>query len=159
MMLERLKNDMKIAMKAREKERLGVIRSIQAELKNVGIDKKGNEGLTAEVSSPAEYLDEGEILAVLRSMVKKRKDSADAYQKGGRDDLVQIELFEVEVIQTYLPQPLSELEVEALAKEAIADLGAQGMSDMGKVIKACQVKAAGRADGKVLAGIVRQLLA
>ncbi len=159
MMLEQLKNDMKEAMKAREKDRLAVIRSIQAELKNVGIEKKGSEGLTEEVSSPAEYLNEQEMLGVLRSMVKKRKDSAEAYTAGGRQDLVEVEMAEVAIIETYLPQPLSEAEMEALVKEAIAEIGASGMQDMGKVMKACQAKADGRADGKVISGLVRSLLA
>lgn len=158
-MLDQLKTDMKEAMKAREKERLAVIRSIQAELKNAGIDKKGNQGLTAEVASPAEYLDDQEMLGVLRSMVKKRKDSAEAYTAGGRQDLVDVELAEVAIIEAYLPQPLTEAEMEALVKEAIAELGASGMADMGKVMKACQAKADGRADGKVMSGLVRKLLA
>jgi len=159
MMLEQLQNDMKTAMKAREKERLAVIRSIQAELKNVGIDKKGKEGLTNEVSSPAEYLNDQEMLGVLRSMVKKRKDSAEAYTAGGRQDLVDTELSEIVFIEAYLPQPLSEAEMEALVKEAIEEIGASGMADMGKVMKASQAKADGRADGKVMSGIVRKLLA
>lgn len=158
-MLEQLKSDMKEAMKAREKERLAVIRSIQAELKNVGIEKKGKEGLTEEVSSPAEYLSEQEMLGVLRSMVKKRKDSAEAYTQGGRQDLVDQELAEVVLIEAYLPQPLTEAEMEALVQDAIAEVGASGMSDMGKVMKAAQAKADGRADGKVMSGLVRKLLA
>ena len=157
-MLDRLKEDMKSAMRAKEKARLTVIRSIQAELKNAGIEKKGNEGLTAEVESPAHYLSEGEQLAVLRSMVKKRRDSAEQYEQGGREDLRDIELSEIEVIEQYLPQPLSTEEIEALIQEAIAEVGASSMADMGKVMKAAQPKAAGRADGKILSDTVRRLL-
>ncbi|NQU50560.1 MAG: GatB/YqeY domain-containing protein [Planctomycetes bacterium] len=157
-MLEQLNNDMKTAMKARDKARLAVIRSIQAELKNSGIEKKGSQGLTAEVSSPAEYLDEQEVLGVLRSMVKKRKDSAEAYTQGDREDLVKIEMDEVAVIEQYLPQPLSAAEMEALVQECITEIGAQSMADMGKVMKACQAKADGRADGKLMSGLVRKLL-
>lgn len=157
-MLDRLKEDMKSAMRAKEKARLTVIRSIQAELKNAGIEKKGNQGLTEEVESPAHYLDENEQLAVLRSMVKKRRDSAEQYDQGGREDLRDIELLEITVIEQYLPQALSADEVEALVKEAIAEVGAESMADMGKVMKAVQPKAAGRADGKVLSEAVRRLL-
>lgn len=157
-MLERLKNDMKDAMRAKDKARLTTIRAIQAELKNVGIEKKGNQGLTDEVESPAHYLDDSEQLAVLRSMVKKRRDSAEQYDAGGREDLRDIELSEITVIEDYLPQPLSADEVEAIVREAIAEIGAESMADMGKVMKAVQTKAAGRADGKVLSETVRRLL-
>lgn len=157
-MLDRLQEDMKTAMRAKEKARLTVIRSIQAELKNAGIEKKGNEGLTAEVNSPAEYLSAEEQLAVLRSMVKKRRDSAEQYEQGGRADLVEIEVGEIAVIETYLPKQLAADEVEALVREAISEVGAESMADMGKVMKAVQPKAAGRADGKVLSEAVRRLL-
>lgn len=157
-MLDRLKEDMKSAMRAKEKARLTVIRSIQAELKNVGIEKKGKLGLTEPVDSPDQYLDSEEQLAVLRSMVKKRRDSAEQYEAGGREDLVAIELSEVEIIAEYLPKPLSADEVEAIVKEAIAEVGAASMADMGKVMKAVQPKADGRADGKVLSETVRRLL-
>lgn len=157
-MLDRLKEDMKSAMRAKEKARLTVIRSIQAELKNAGIEKKGNQGLTEEVESPAHYLDENEQLAVLRSMVKKRRDSAEQYDQGSREDLRDIELAEITVIEGYLPQALSPEEVEVLVREAIAEVGAESMADMGKVMKAVQPKAAGRADGKVLSEAVRRLL-
>ena len=123
-MLDRLKEDMKSAMRAKEKARLTVIRSIQAELKNAGIEKKGNQGLTEEVESPAHYLDDNEQLAVLRSMVKKRRDSAEQYDQGGREDLRDIELSEITVIEEYLPQALSAEEVEALVKDTIAEVGA-----------------------------------
>jgi uncharacterized protein YqeY len=157
-MLDRLKEDMKSAMRAKEKARLTVIRSIQAELKNAGIEKKGKLGLTEAVDSPDQYLDSEEQLAVLRSMVKKRRDSAEQYQAGGREDLVAIELSEVDIIVDYLPQALSPEEVEAIVKEAIAEVEASSMADMGKVMKAVQPKAAGRADGKILSETVRRLL-
>jgi uncharacterized protein len=158
MMLRRLNEDMKTAMKAREKQRLAVIRSIQAELKNAGIEKKGNQGLTAEVNSPTEYLDETEILKVLSGMVKRRKDSAEQYAKGERQDLVDVELAEIKFIETYLPQALTAEEIEALVAESIAEVGAESMADMGKVMKVAQPRAAGRADGKVMAETVRRLL-
>jgi uncharacterized protein len=157
-MLDRLKEDMKSAMRAKEKARLTVIRSIQAELKNAGIEKKGKLGLTEPVDSPDQYLDHEEQLVVLRSMVKKRRDSAEQYHAGGREDLVTIELSEVEIIVDYLPKELSKEEIEAIVKEAIAEVEAGSMADMGKVMKAVQPKAAGRADGKVLSETVRRLL-
>ena len=157
-MLDRLNEDMKSAMRAKEKARLIVIRSIQAELKNAGIEQKGNQGLTEQVESPAHYLDESERLAVLRSMVKKRRDSAEQYDQAGRKDLRDIELTEIQVIEEYLPKALSDDEVESLVREAIVEIGAESMADMGKVMKAVQPKAAGRADGKVLSTMVRRLL-
>jgi uncharacterized protein len=157
-MLQRLNQEMKTAMKARDKQRLAVIRSIQAELKNSGIEKKGKQGLTAEVNSPAEYLDESEILKVLNGMVKRRKDSAEQYAKGDRQDLVDIELAEITFIEAYLPQAMSAEEIEILIQESIAEAGAESMADMGKVMKVAQPKAAGRADGKLMAEAVRRLL-
>jgi len=158
LMLVQLTQDMKAAMRAREKDRLNTIRAIIAELKNSGIDKKGAKGLTEEVASPAEHLDENEILAVLRSMVKKRKESAEQYTEGNRPELAEREIAEVGVIEQYLPQALSADEVEALVKEAIAEADASGMQDMGKVMKSAQSKAAGRIDGKTLSECVRRLL-
>ena len=157
-MLAQLTQDMKDAMRARDKDRLNTIRAIIADLKNSGIDKKGTKGLTEDVASPAEYLDENEILAVLRSMVKKRKESAEQYTEGNRPELAEREISEVAVIEQYLPQALSAEEVEALVKEAIAEEGASGMQDMGKVMKAAQPKTGGRADGKTLSECVRRLL-
>ncbi len=158
-MLNQLTEEMKRAMKARDKPRLGVIRSVQAELKNAGIDKRGQQGLTQEVASPAELLEEDEMLAVLRGMVKKRKDAAEQYALGARQDLVDQELAEVVIIEEFLPQQLDEDQVRVLAAAAIAEVGASGMADMGKVMKIAQSRADGRADGKLLAGLVRELLA
>ena len=157
-MLTKLTQDMKDAMRAREKDRLNTIRAIIAELKNSGIEKKGAKGLTEEVASPAEHLDENEILVVLRSMVKKRKESAEQYSEGNRPELAEREIEEVAVIEQYLPQPLSAEEVEALVKETIAEEEAAGMQDLGKVMKAAQPKTAGRTDGKTLSDCVRRLL-
>lgn len=158
-MQNRLTEDIKSAMRAQDKARLTVLRSIQSEWKNAGIEKKGREGLTADVASPTDHLDENELLAVLRSMVKKRREAAEQYGKGGRDDLVQSELAEVAIIEEYLPQPLSAAEIDALVDAAVAEVGATSMADMGKVMKAVQPKAGGRADGKALSEAVRRKLA
>jgi len=158
MMLAQLTQDMQDAMRAREKDRLNTIRAIIAELKNSGIDKKGAKGLTEEISSPADYLDENEILAVLRSMVKKRKESAEQYTEGNRPELAERELEEVATIEQYLPKSLSAEEVEVLVKETIAEVEAAGIQDLGKVMKAAQPKTAGRTDGKTLSECVRRLL-
>ncbi len=157
-MLTRLTEDMKDAMRAKDKLRLNTVRAIIAELKNMGIEKKGAKGLTEEVSSPAEYLDDQETLSCLRTMVKKRKEAAEQYTEGGRLELAEKELAEVSILADYLPQPLSAEEMENLVQEAIAEVGAQSMKEMGLVMKAVQPKVAGRADGKALSDCVRSLL-
>jgi hypothetical protein len=157
-MLTQLTQDMKEAMRAKDKLRLNTVRAIIAELKNMGIEKKGAQGLTKEVASPAEYLDDSEMLSCLRTMVKKRKEAAEQYTEGNRLELAETELAEVAILADYLPQPLSADEVQALVQEAIAEVGAESMKEMGLVMKAVQPKVAGRADGKALSDCVRSLL-
>lgn len=153
--LAKLNEDLKAAMRAKDKVRLLVLRAIVADLKYAGIDKKGSEGLSGEVDSPAEYLLESEMIPVLRSMVKKRKESATQYSEGGRRDLADKELMEVTIIEEFLPQALSAEELDLMVQAAIKDLGASNMQDMGRVMKCVQLKASGRADGKSLAECVR----
>jgi len=140
-----LTEDMKTAMKAGEKDRLGVIRLINAAIKQKEVDER------------IEMTDEL-VLAVLEKMLKQRKDSISQYESAGRTDLADIEKFESGIIQAYLPQPLSQAEVEALVAKAIADTGAEGPQAMGKVIAALKPQLAGRADMGAVSGMVKAAL-
>ena len=140
-----LTEDMKTAMKAGEKDRLGVIRLINAAIKQKEVDER------------IEMTDEL-VLAVLEKMLKQRKDSISQYEAAGRTDLADIEKFESGIIQAYLPQPLSQAEVEALVAKAIADTGAEGPQAMGKVIAALKPQLAGRADMGAVSGMVKAAL-
>jgi uncharacterized protein YqeY len=129
----RITDDMKSAMKAGDKDRLKVVRQMLAAIKQVEIDKRIE-------------LDDAGILAVLEKMVKQRRDSVEQFERGGRDDLARIEQDEIEMIETYLPEPLGEAELEALIDAAFAATGAESMRDMGKVMAHIRSEAAGRAD-------------
>jgi len=140
-----LTEDMKTAMKAGEKDRLGVIRLINAAIKQKEVDER------------IEMTDEL-VLAVLEKMLTQRKDSISQYEAAGRTDLADIEKFESGIIQAYLPQPLSQAEVEALVAKAIADTGAEGPQAMGKVIAALKPQLAGRAHMGAVSGMVKAAL-
>ncbi|HWI63475.1 MAG TPA: GatB/YqeY domain-containing protein [Symbiobacteriaceae bacterium] len=144
---ERLTEDMKAAMKAGPagKVRLDTIRFLKAALKNVEIDKKA--ALTDE-----------DILGVITKQVKQLKDSIDEFEKAGRNDLSEKAKAEVEVLSGYLPQQMSEAEVRDLARQIVADVGAQGPKDMGKVMGPLVARTKGRADGKLVQQIVKELL-
>ena len=141
-----LTDDMKTAMKAGDKERLGVIRLMLAALKQREVDER------IEITDDI-------VLAVLEKMLKQRKDSISQFEAAGRDDLAKIEKFESGIIQAYMPQPLSSDEVQALVAQAIADTGAEGPQAMGKVIAALKPQLAGRADMGVVSGLVKNALA
>lgn len=142
----RLLDDMKTAMKAGDKPRLGVIRLILAAVKQREVDERIE-------------LDDDQVLAVLEKMLKQRRDSAAQYQAAGRDDLAGQEQFEIGVVQGYLPEPLSEAELAAILAEVIAETGASGPRDMGKVMAALKARTAGRADMQALSGQVKAALA
>ena len=145
---DKLTADMKDAMKAREagKLRLSVIRLVRGAIRQQEID--GQKELSDE-----------DVLGVISKEVKQRRDSIEDFQKGGRDDLVAEAEAEIAVLMEYLPQQLSEDEVRSLVKEAIAASGATSPKDMGKVMKELMPKVKGRADGKLVNGIVKELLA
>ena len=133
----RLTDDMKDAMRAKDKARLGVVRLMLAAIKQIEVDTRTE-------------LDDAAVLAVLDKMVKQRRESIRQYGDAGRTDLVDQEVFEIDIIQTYLPQQLSEDEITALVAEAIAESGANSARDMGKVMAWIKPRAQGRADmGKV----------
>ena len=130
---ERITEDMKSAMRASDKERLSTIRMVQAAIKQREVDERI-------------ALDDTQVLAVLEKMVKQRRESIAAFEQGGRADLADKEKAEILILSAYLPEQLSEAEVDALIRAAIADTGAASMKDMGKVMGAVKAKAAGRAD-------------
>ena len=125
--------DMKSAMKAGQKDRLKVVRLMLAAIKQIEIDKRIE-------------LDDAAVLSVLEKMVKQRRDSIEQFQNGNRNDLADIELAEIAVLDTYLPEQLSDAELDALIDEAISATGAESIRDMGKVMGQIKSKAAGRAD-------------
>ncbi|MEE8426261.1 MAG: GatB/YqeY domain-containing protein [Woeseiaceae bacterium] len=129
----RITDDMKSAMKAGEKDRLKVVRLIMAAIKQVEVDSRIE-------------LDDAGILAVLLKMVKQRRDSVSQFGQGGRQDLVDIELAEIEVLKAYLPEQLDDAELDTLIDDAIRTTGAASIRDMGKVMGIIKSKAAGRAD-------------
>mgnify|MGYP001944637495 CR=1 FL=1 len=136
---------MKTAMKSGDKQRLATIRLMLAAAKQVEIDERRD-------------LSDADLLAILDKMVKQRRDSISQFKEAGRDDLVAQEQSEMEVIQNFLPQPLSEAEIETLIAAAIADAGAESMKDMGKVMGLLKPQLQGRADmGKVSGQIKAQL--
>jgi hypothetical protein len=136
---------MKAAMKARDKERLGTIRLIQAEFKRIEVDERIE-------------IDDARALAVLDKMVKQRRDSADQYQKAGRDELAAQENFEIGVIQEFLPAQLSEAELIAMVDAAIAASGASGMQAMGAVMAELKPRLQGRADIGAVSQLVKSRL-
>jgi uncharacterized protein YqeY len=142
---QRITDDMKAAMKAREKERLTTVRLILAAIKQQEVDKQAE-------------LDDAAIIAVLDKMVKQRKDSITQYEDAGRDELASVEKQELDIIQVYLPQPLTAEEVEALLTAAIAETGASSMQDMGKVMGILKPQVQGRTDMGKLSGLVKARL-
>ncbi|MEH7096778.1 GatB/YqeY domain-containing protein [Neobacillus vireti] len=145
-LLERLNNDMKQAMKNKEKDKLSVIRMVKASLQNEAI-KLG----TKELSEDAE-------LTVLSREVKQRKDSLHEFDKAGRQDLVDKLRTELENIELYLPQQLSEEELSVIVQETIAEVGATSKAEMGKVMAAIMPKVKGKADGSLVNKFVQQHL-
>ena len=132
-MKDQITADMKSAMKAGEKDRLKVVRLILAAVKQIEVDQR------IEV-------DDAGVLAVLEKMVKQRRDSIEQFQNGNRQDLADIEIAEIAVLDTYLPEQLSDAEVDKIVDDAIAATGAESIRDMGKVMGQIKTKAAGRAD-------------
>jgi uncharacterized protein len=130
---ERITEDMKTAMRGGDKDRLGLIRMLQAAIKQREVDERIQ-------------LDDAQTLSVIEKMIKQRKESVAQFQSGGRADLVAKENAEIAVLQGYLPAQLSEAELDAIVKDAIASTGAASVKDMGKVMAIVKQKAAGRAD-------------
>ncbi|MET1247575.1 MULTISPECIES: GatB/YqeY domain-containing protein [Sporolactobacillus] len=144
-LVDRLTTDMKQAMKAREKARLSVIRMIKTSLQNESI----------KLGQP---LSDDEALAVLTRELKQRKDSLQEFKNAGRQDLVEEVTNEIAIVQSYMPEQLSEEKVTAIIDETISEVGAASKADIGKVMKAVMPKVKGRADGSMINKIVRSKL-
>jgi len=142
-----INEDIKKAMLAREKEKLEAIRAIKAAFIVARADKGANS-----------VLEEAEEVKIIQKLVKQRKDSATIYKEQNRPELAEKELMEAAVIEKYLPAQMSEEEVAAVVKKIITESGAAGMKDMGKVMGLATKELSGKADGKVISGLVKQLL-
>ncbi|MDD9893442.1 MAG: GatB/YqeY domain-containing protein, partial [Gammaproteobacteria bacterium] len=133
------------AMKAGEKDKLGVIRMVSAAIKQIEVDER-------------KELNDAEVLAVLDKMAKQRRESIKQFREGGREDLAAVEEAEITVLQTWLPEQLSDAEIDALVAEAISATGAEGMKDMGKVMGMLKPKLQGRADMGAVSGKIKAQL-
>jgi uncharacterized protein len=142
---ERITEDMKTAMRAGEKERLGTVRLLLAAIKQREVDERI-------------ALDDGQVLAVIEKMIKQRREAISQFESGGRSDLVAKETAEIGVLQLYLPAQLTPGEIDALITEAIAATGAASIKDMGKVMGFVKGKAQGRADMGALSARIKQKL-
>ncbi len=142
---EQISQDTKAAMKARDKQRLGTLRLLGAAIKQKEVDDRVE-------------LSDDDITAILTKMIKQRKDSAEQYRQAGRDELAEQELYEIGVLESYLPEPLSEAELDAVIQATVHETGASSMADMGKVMNALRPKIAGRADMSVASAKIRALL-
>jgi uncharacterized protein YqeY len=142
----RLTEAMKAAMRAQQKERLGAIRLILADIKRIEVDERIE-------------LDDARVLVVLDKVAKQRRDSISQFRGAGRDDLADKEAFELSVVEEFLPQQLSEAEIAALIDRAIAESGAAGPADMGKVMAVVKPAAQGRADMAALSKLIKARLA
>ncbi len=143
---DQLKSEMKQAMLAKDKARLGAIRLVMAEIKQKEVDTRTTLG-------------DDEVITVLTRMVKQRKDSISQFEAAGRQDLADVEQAEIRVLETFLPQPLGEDELDALIVAAIAELGASGMQAMGAVMNVLRPKIQGRADMGAVSAKVKARLA
>jgi uncharacterized protein YqeY len=144
----RIQDDLKAAMKARDSERLAVIRALKTAMTNAAIEKGG----------PQAEIDDATAMAIVRKQVKQRQDSASQFRDAGRTELADKEDAEIAILETYLPSPLSGDEITGLVESAIAESGASTKADMGKVMKLVQERAAGRADGRTLSQEVAKRL-
>jgi hypothetical protein len=145
LLTDRIKEDMKAAMKGGDKARLGVIRLILAAIKQVEVDERI-------------VLDNERVILVLDKMLKQRRESIRQFAEAGRDDLVAIEEAEIPVIQDFLPQPLTEAEIDSMVKDAVAESGAESVKDMGKVMALLKAKMQGRADMSVVSNKIKSAL-
>ena len=148
---EQLMDDLKEAMREKDETRKRTIRSVIAALKQAETQ--------LDASGQRASLDDDAILGIIAKQAKERQESIDAFQSGGRDDLVAREAGDLAVLESYLPRQLSQEEIEAEAREVIDEVGATGLQDIGKVMKPLMARLRGRADGRLANQIVRELLA
>ncbi|MBV2122130.1 MAG: GatB/YqeY domain-containing protein [Candidatus Thiodiazotropha taylori] len=146
MLKQRIQDDVKTAMKAKDKARLGTLRLITAAIKQREVDERAE-------------LDDSQVLAILDKMIKQRRDSVEQYESAGRQELADQEKSEIAIIEEYLPAGLSDEEVASMIESAIQEVGAAGMQDMGKVMGKLKPQMQGRADMGKVSGLVKQKLA
>ncbi len=140
-----ISEDMKTAMRAKDSARLGTIRLLQAAIKQREVDERIE-------------LDDSNVIAVIEKMLKQRRDSIAAYESANRNDLADVEKFEVSVLHTYLPQQLTEDEIKDILEKVVVDTGAAGIKDMSKVMAAIKPLVAGRADMGKISGLIKTRL-
>ncbi|MGM9705883.1 MAG: GatB/YqeY domain-containing protein [Prevotella sp.] len=147
-LFDKISEDIKAAMKARDKVRLDTLRNI----KKVFLEAKTAPGAN-------DTLSDADAMKILQKLAKQGRESAQTYIDNGRADLAEVESAQAAVIEEYLPEPLTESQIEAVVSEIIASVGAQGMKDMGRVMGQASARLAGQADGRVIATVVKKLLA
>lgn len=145
MLKDDIDKDLIDAMKGKDENTLLVLRSLKSALKNKEIEKQKD-------------LEDADVMGVIQSQIKSRRDSVDMYEKGGRAELAEKEKKEIEILQKYLPEQMSEAEVRELVKKAIADTGASEIKDMGKVMGSVMPQTKGKADGSLISRIVKEEL-
>ena len=141
----RITEDMKTAMRAKDSARLGAVRLLQAAIKQREVDEQIE-------------LDDTQVIEAIEKMLKQRRDSISQYEAANRQDLADVEKYEVSVLQEYLPQALTDSEIDALLLQVIQDTGASGIKDMGKVMAAVKPLVVGRADMGKLSGLIKSRL-
>ena len=144
-LLDTIQSDMYAAMKSGDKHKTGTLRVALSKLKDKKIEKR-------------EDLSDVEALKIIQNLVKQRKEAADIYKENGRNDLMENENAELEILNAYLPQMMSEDDLRVLVKKVVEETGASGLSDIGKVMPEVMKLSAGKADGKMAQSIVRELL-
>lgn len=145
---EQINEDVKTAMKAKDEVRLGVLRMLKAKIQEAEVAARGNK----------KELTEDDVQDVVTKYAKQVRESVDSFEKAGRDDLLQSAQAELKIVEGYLPEQISEDEIREIVKSAVEETGASSMKDMGNVMKIVMPKVKGRADGKQVNQIVRELL-
>ncbi len=141
----RINDDVKTAMRSKDKERLGTLRLLTAAIKQIEVDKRIE-------------LNDEQVVAVVEKMLKQRKDSIEQFEKAGRNELAEIEIKEVAILKEFMPEQMSDAEVDALIDEAISSTGAEAMKDMGKVMGILKPQLAGKADMGAVSGKIKAKL-
>ena len=141
----RITDDVKTAMRSKDKQRLGTLRLLTAAIKQIEVDKRIE-------------LDDDQIIAIIEKMLKQRKDSIEQFEKAGRNELAEIEINEVAILKEFMPEQLSDADIDVLIDEAIASTGASAMKDMGKVMGILKPKLAGKADMGAVSGKIKAKL-
>jgi len=141
----RITDDVKTAMRSKDKERLGTLRLLTAAIKQIEVDQRIE-------------LDDDQIITVLEKMLKQRKDSIEQFEKAGRNELAEIEIKEIAILKEFMPEQMSDADIDTLINEAIASTGAEAMKDMGKVMGLLKPQLAGKADMGAVSGKIKAKL-